>query len=195
MASSVPVSKSSVEKNATSSITLDPSCVVSEKATLIGKPPITIAPDAIVHPHARIDSTAGAVHIGHGVIIWERVVIGASEAATSSKPIHIGDLTVIEAFANISPGTNVGHHCEIGVRADIQTDCVIGDYVKVTAGSLIEQDPAIPDYMVVFGDPQQSRIDVTAKENELVRTLKEKNHMQHLELLKKLVKSGNFKWT
>src|SRR3954454_4463067 len=81
-----------------------------------------VAPGALVHPSARIES---GVTIDPGAVIGPRAEIGAG--------------SVIAAGAVIGPDVRIGRDCAIGAAASVQ-HALIGDRVVIHPGCRIGQD-------------------------------------------------------
>ncbi len=81
-----------------------------------------IAPGALVHPTARLES---------GVTIDPAAVVGPRA--------EIGSGTVVAATAVIGPGVRIGRNCSIGAGATV-SHALLGDRVIIHAGCRIGQD-------------------------------------------------------
>lgn len=186
---------------ATPTITIDPTANVSDKASLTGTHAITIGLRAIIHPFARLDSSAGPIDIGEAVNVWEKAVVGAPPVDKSVKE-QVGRETTIAAHASIHPHaivyafSNIGAHTDVEVGASIGTGAVLGEHVKIAPCCIIEAGVNLEPYTSVYllGDRQMQRINATMKENEEVRELYEKGREREHTLLKRLVKGNNMKW-
>jgi UDP-3-O-[3-hydroxymyristoyl] glucosamine N-acyltransferase len=87
-----------------------------------GDRPVGVAPGAVIHPSARLES---------GVTVDPGAVIGAGA--------EIGSGTVIGANAVISAHVRIGRDCSIGPKVSI-AHALIGDRVIVQAGCVIGED-------------------------------------------------------
>lgn len=67
-----------------SSIAIDPSALIAQHAQLTGSYPITIGPGAVLHPHARVNSTGSVVMLGEGVVVCERARVGIASTGTDA---------------------------------------------------------------------------------------------------------------
>ena len=117
---------------------LDPTAIIAQHALLTGTYPITIGPRAVIHPYAKIISSGGPVIIQEGAIVWEKAIIGASGSTVSYHGPHgdvaedmavkigrnavietgaiveaeiVGEGTLVEAFARVGQGANIGKVC------------------------------------------------------------------------------------
>jgi carbonic anhydrase/acetyltransferase-like protein (isoleucine patch superfamily) len=90
---------------------------------------VNVAARAVIHPYATVSSMAGAVDIGEGAVVWERSSVGASTGiptghgdtttriekdvvietgASIAVGASIGEGSVVECFAKVGRGANVG---------------------------------------------------------------------------------------
>ncbi len=114
----------------------------------------SIAPDAIVGPHAHVRDS----RIGLRTSVWASVI----EEATVAEDVEIGP------FAHLRPGSEIGPRCKIGNFAEIKKsrlgagtqqhhfsylgDAVIGEDVNVGAGSVTANFDGIDKHPTTIGD-------------------------------------------
>lgn len=123
----------------------DPTCLIAQHAGFTGTQPITVGPNVVLHPHAKVSSTLAPVVLGEGVVLWERAKVGVgmgesmndsrrnSEAsrANSVRDSSRGEGTVlgrnvtVEATAVVE-AAEVGEGTVIEVGAYLGKGCVIG---------------------------------------------------------------------
>ncbi|KAK3210245.1 hypothetical protein GRF29_44g2097387 [Pseudopithomyces chartarum] len=146
----------------------DPTCLIAQHAGFTGTQPITVGPNVVLHPHAKVSSTLAPVVLGEGVVLWERAKVGVgmgesmndsrrnSEAsrANSVRDSSRGEGTVlgrnvtVEATAVVE-AAEVGEGTVIEVGAYLGKGCVIGKHCTIVAHCVIPANTQIPDYMVV----------------------------------------------
>jgi dynactin-6 len=126
---------------------IDPSVLVAQHAGFTGTQPITVGPNAVLHPHAKVSSSLAPVVIGENVVLWERAKIGvgmgdtmdeskrssvASMASRASvrdsmrgEGTVLGRNVTVEATAVVE-AAEVGEGTIIEVGAYVGKGCVIG---------------------------------------------------------------------
>lgn len=116
------------------SIFLDPTVLVAQHAQLTGTQPITIGPNAVLHPHSKISSALAPVVLGEGVVVYERVRIGlgTSESADGEAPSAArvrdsmrGDGTVLGRNVVVETGAVV-EAAEVGEGSVVEAGAVLG---------------------------------------------------------------------
>ena len=109
---------------------LSTSCVIADSAILTGSHLITIMPDAIVQPRAKINATHGAVSVGEGCIICERASIGLVDAEQSGKARATGEVVlgknITVEIAAVVEARSIGDHTTIEAGAKVGKAAVIG---------------------------------------------------------------------
>lgn len=121
------------------------SLIIAESAILTGTHIITLRTESLVHPRAKIESTAGPVDVGKRCIVQERTHVGAvpSGIVVPASPggetggggggdnttgVVLHDYVTIQACAVVEAGgTVVGEGSVIGVGAKIGRGAVIGE--------------------------------------------------------------------
>lgn len=127
------------------SLFADPTCLIAQHAGFTGTQPITVGPNVVLHPHAKVSSTLAPVVLGEGVVLWERAKVGVgmgeslddsrrssvASRASSVRDSSRGEGTVlgrnvtVEATA-IVEAAEVGEGTVIEVGAYLGKGCVIG---------------------------------------------------------------------
>lgn len=115
---------------------INPKAVISEKAALLGTHKITIGPDTVIHPYAKLDATHGPIELGAYCIVAERAIVGLTSAAPDPAAVTIGDYVSIETGATVE-ASQVGKATVIGAYSTLQPGCVIG--MVVINGSNVDQ--------------------------------------------------------
>lgn len=117
------------------------SLIIAESAILTGTHIITLRTESLVHPRAKIESTAGPVDVGKRCIVQERTHVGAvpsgvvvpaspgaETAGDNTAGVVLHDYVTIQACAVVEAGgTVVGEGSVIGVGAKIGRGAVIGE--------------------------------------------------------------------
>lgn len=112
--------------------------VLPDSAVLVGRHPISLGSETVIHPRARLESNAGPLAVGRRCLVYERAVLG-TEGGGGPGPhdrgdggVTIGDYCVIEVAAMIEAGgTELGEGCIIGTAAKVGRGAILG---KVRAG-------------------------------------------------------------
>lgn len=120
-------SRASAAQLAKPPCTIHPSTVISDKAIITGTFPVVIAENCIIHPFAKISSTAAPVHIGRNCIIAERATVGLSSGGTLQEDTAV----VLEDNVSIENGAiveakRVGSGSVVEVNAIVGSRAVIG---------------------------------------------------------------------
>ena len=189
-----------------SSIVLDPSVLIAQHAQLTGTHPITIGPNAVLHPHCKISSAFSPVVLGEGVVIFERakVGVGFGDSDADSRRSSIvsqkrGEGTVLEKNVVVETGAiveaaEVGEGTVIEIGASVGRGCVIGKYCTISTSTTLPPNSQVPDYTVVFCG-NRTRLDRTLKERPEVLQAKVLMHTKQVDMFKKLVPNNVAKWT
>jgi len=125
---------------------IDPSCYISENATIIGN--VTIQSNSSVWFGAVIRGDRNQIYIGKNTNIQDNCTIHIS----GDKPTRIGDDVTIGHNAVVHACT-VGDRVLIGIGAVILDGAVIGDDVIIGAGSVVPPNKVIPPNSLVMGVP------------------------------------------
>lgn len=128
---------------------IHPSAVIGDKASLTGIHMITIGPNAVIHPYAKLSSQHGSISIGGGCIIAERSWIGLLDASRERRLLHaqrggqgseeteadvaLCDNVTVNSGAVVQ-ASSVGKWSVVEINAKIEPGCVLGE-----VGSLLHQ--------------------------------------------------------
>lgn len=103
--------------------TIHTSAIVSDKATIVGTQAVSIAESSVIHPFAKIDSTALRVQVGRNCIIAERAVVGSADqilvAGADDACVELEDYVSIETGATVSAR-------RIGRGSVVEVNAVVG---------------------------------------------------------------------
>lgn len=187
-------------------LSIHPTAIVADRANIGGNYPITIDARAIVHPFARLDSSAGPIEIGEAAVVWEKAMVGATPVPTPNAPAIATQnsepkRTIIGAFASIHPhstvysGSTIGVHASVEVSAIVGARAILGTYAKLSPCTEIGAGVEVKPFTTVFlvGDRQMQRVNATMKEQGEVRELYEKGREKEITLLRRVVRGGG-KW-
>jgi len=85
------------------------------------------------------------VHLGKDIVIEDFVVLGKPPTAdyAQSKPLTVGDRSVIRCGTIIYAGTKIGNDFTTGDYAKIRENNVIGDNASIGSNTIIERDSVI----------------------------------------------------
>uniref|UniRef100_A0A6G1SLB9 Dynactin subunit 6 n=1 Tax=Aceria tosichella TaxID=561515 RepID=A0A6G1SLB9_9ACAR len=103
-----------------------PSTIICrEKTIILGD--VTIGPDCVVHPTARIIARNGPIRIGSNNLIEERVTI----INNFTEPMIIGDNNVFEVYSQCETrtmGSNNIIECKafVGSEIELTNNCIVG---------------------------------------------------------------------
>lgn len=172
-------------------LSLDSTSIVANHVQLVGIHPVTIGPNSVINPHARINSTNCSVAIGAGCIIAEKASIGLSGLSQDSmdashlETIKIGDNVRIESNAVIE-AEFIGEYSIVDVDAQIGAGAIIGKHCIITACCVIAANARVPDFTVIMVDGR-SRKNTTLESTPVVADIQAKGHQKHLKVLTRLV--------
>lgn len=116
-----------------SSIAVDPSALIAQHAQLTGTHPITIGPGAVLHPHAKVNSTGSVVMLGEGCVVFERARVG------------VADVGEVPGFDRRQSGTYMGGRGEgvvLGRNVVVETGAVV-EAAEVGEGSVVESGAVV----------------------------------------------------
>ena len=131
---------------------LSSSLTISDTAQLTGTHTIEIRGESVIHPRARLESSAGRISVGRRCVVHERATLGgapaAAAAAASGKvavtetAVTLADYVTVEVGAVVEAGeTVVGEGTVVGVGARVGAGAVVG---KVSS-------PFFPFFFLVLG--------------------------------------------
>ena len=191
-------------------VTVHPTALIANHAIITGTHPVTIGPEAVLHPYSRISSVRGPVVIGQGCIIAERATVGWTEdggtgdadgqqevvlgnnvvveSAAEVRALDVGDHTVIDAEVKVAKGVRIGKVCwsELSPSSLREYLTFLIQYCKINKANVVPPDTRLEDFTVLYG-VKQMRMDTTTKSNPVVQTLKARGHAAQIDALKKLI--------
>ncbi|KIW02518.1 uncharacterized protein PV09_06316 [Verruconis gallopava] len=181
---------------------IDPSVIIANHATLAGVFPITIGPQAVLHPYAKVVAVAGPVEIGEGTVIAERAVIGINDEGSGKDDEDAGlggRFVMLERDCIIESGAQVaaklvGEGTFIDAFAVVGEGCVIGKFCKILPHARIAPNTVIEDFTIVYGQNKR-RKDTTAISDPMILELRKAAHRKQLKTLQMLIPSNLAKWT
>lgn len=150
---------------------IHPTAHLDPQAYVMGTHTITLGPEVVVHPRARLISAHGPLIIGAATVISERCIVGGLSpdpkeppSPTLAKSIRtvVGQSVMIHASAEIEAGTFLDDYCLIEPRVVIMKGVNIGKHCKVCAGCTV--DRTVAAWLVVCGDGQTRRMRTGADE-------------------------------
>lgn len=114
---------------------IDPSVLVAQHAGFTGTQPITVGPNAVLHPHAKVSSTLAPVVIGENVVLWERTKIGVGmgDSVEDSKRSSIASMASRTSVRHSSRGEGT----VLGRNVTVESTAVV-EAAEVGEGSVIE---------------------------------------------------------
>ncbi|KAL3444106.1 hypothetical protein BJX65DRAFT_188711 [Aspergillus insuetus] len=175
---SQPSSGSSTPKPALPPITASSSATIAESVLFQGSFPVTIGRGTIIHPRARIYSSAGPVVIGNECIISEKCVLGtapgtgtvvSSTMMTGNRnkenqrggqttggggedgAIQISSSVTIGPMASVAAGVTIHSGAVVETAAVINQNVDIGAHSKICARAEISAGARIREWAVVWG--------------------------------------------
>lgn len=125
---------------------IDPSCYISENATIIGN--VTIKRNSSIWFGAVIRGDRNEIYIGENTNIQDNCTVHIS----GDKQTRIGNDVTVGHNAVVHACT-VGDRVLIGIGAVILDGAVIGDDVIIGAGSVVPPNKVIPSNSLVMGVP------------------------------------------
>ncbi|KAM7185960.1 Trimeric LpxA-like protein [Rhypophila sp. PSN 637] len=112
------------------------SLIIADSAILTGPHTITIRSESVIHPRARLESTAGRINIGRRCIVHERTHIGLVPSSSSSSTSRSGKSSLISKGSGLGV---LGEAGEVPVSPSVPIGAVtLGDYVTVEVAATIE---------------------------------------------------------
>ncbi|KAI9222132.1 trimeric LpxA-like protein [Blastocladiella britannica] len=154
--------------------------IVCQDAELRGA--ITLGVGTVIHPKAKIISTAGGpILIGRNNIIEEGVTIINS----STSGMVIGDDNLFEVNCYVA-SKYIGHYNIVEPRAHIGENTSIGENCVIGAMCSTATDEVIPSNTVIFGSDNQRRMQRPEAADERAML-----HARHLEYLREILPKFN----
>ena len=117
---------------------IDPSCWISENATIVGD--VEIGPETVVYQGAIIRGDFGKVTIGAKNVIQDAVLINTAEGYKTK----IGDNNLF-GFGCLCHGCTIGNNNVIGIKAICMTGVKVGNDTLVGATAFVKMNSVVPD--------------------------------------------------
>ncbi|KAF7503979.1 hypothetical protein GJ744_002953 [Endocarpon pusillum] len=142
-----------------------PTAHLDPQAYIQGTSTITLGPNVVIHPRARLVSVHGPLTIRAGTVILERCVVGGPVPDPKEPlppppeaPVNtvVGQNVLLQASAEVRAGAFLDEACLIEPRAVIRRGVHIGKHTKVCAGCVV--DRSVRDWTVLWGDGQTRRL-------------------------------------
>lgn len=92
------------------------------------------------------------VKIGKDPIIEDYVILGKPTKNAHEYTLLIGNKPTIRSFSVLYIGSKIGDHFQTGDYTRIRENNVIGNFVSIGAGSIIECDCTIQDYVRIHSN-------------------------------------------
>jgi carbonic anhydrase/acetyltransferase-like protein (isoleucine patch superfamily) len=135
---------------------VDPSAFVAPTATLVGD--VRVGPRARVMYGAVLDAEASRVEVGECAIICEHVVLRATAAGGTPRPVVLADHVFVgphatllgcrvERCAYLATGATVLHAARIGAGGSVAVGAL------VHGGAVVPDEFFLPPNMIAVGDP------------------------------------------
>lgn len=110
---------------------LSSSLTISDTAQLTGTHTIEIRGESVVHPRARLESSAGRISVGRRCVVHERATLGGAPASgkvtVTEVAVTLADYVTVEVGAVVEAGeTVVGEGTVVGVGARVGAGAVVG---------------------------------------------------------------------
>ncbi|KAK3292648.1 uncharacterized protein B0H64DRAFT_233616 [Chaetomium fimeti] len=177
---------------------------IADSAQLTGTHLIEIRGESVVHPRARLESSAGRIAVGRRCVVHERATVGAAPSAggvsgrvaaagadggggvvavTLAECVTVEVGAVIEAGETvIGEGTVVGVGARVGARAVVGKHCTLTPYTEIAAGEVV------PDFTVVYSNG------LRRTDKRGVAELKNKGLARQIDVLKRMIPSNPAKF-
>ena len=122
------------------SLFADPTCLIAQHAGFTGTQPITVGPNVVLHPHAKVSSTLAPVVLGEGVVLWERakVGVGMAEAMNDSRRSSVASRPSSVRHSSRGEGTVLGRNVTIEATAIVEA-AEVGEGTVVEVGAYLGQ--------------------------------------------------------
>ncbi|KAF2200313.1 trimeric LpxA-like protein, partial [Delitschia confertaspora ATCC 74209] len=179
------------------SLVIDPSVIIAQHAAVTGNYPITIGPNVVLHPHAKVSSVWAPVVLGDGVVLYERAFVGVVTGGNGSgderrEGAWLGRNVVVETGA-IVEAREVGEGTVVEAGGRVGSGVVVGKFCTITASAVVPPDSKIPDFTVVYSGFER-RIDGITKMRPDIQSAKRAMHMKHIEVFRRLMPNNIAKW-
>ncbi len=125
---------------------VDPSCFISDKATIVGD--VIIEKNCSVWPYAVIRGDKNRIHIKEGSNVQDNCVIHV----TDDDECIIGKNTSLGHCCMVH-GAKIGDQVIVGISAVILDGAEIGDNSVIGAGAVVLAGMKVPENSLVIGIP------------------------------------------
>lgn len=165
---------------------------------------ISINAQSVLHPHSRIDATAGPSSLGEACTLHARAALGVPPPPGSAKDAAAARGTILGAGGTLAPhavvcaGAVLGARVRVGAGAVVGANAALGDGVVVAPRARVPPGMDVPAGAVVVGDGRVVRtrevVDWAAGERledadmQRAEELREMGEMRHRALMRKLVR-------
>ena len=168
---------------------LSPTAVIADSATLTGIHLITIGPNVIIHPRARLNSTYAPITISASCIVSEKCSVGLLSAPSSAEEDDSKTGVTLDPFVMLEPGcvveaTRIGAGSVVDVGAKISAGATLGEHCRVAPLCTVPRGEALESFTVVFGNGQRRR------ERKGLEGLRRGTHEKQVDVLRRLVPSN-----
>ncbi|KAJ4359539.1 uncharacterized protein N0V89_000094 [Didymosphaeria variabile] len=172
---------------------IDPSVLVAQHASFTGTQPITVGPNAVLHPHAKVSSTLAPVVIGENVVLWERAKIGVGmgDSVDESKRSSMASMSSRTSVRDSSrgEGTVLGRNVTVEATAVVEA-AEVGEGTIIEVGAYVGKGCVIGK---VRGD-RKYRQQKTLLLRPEVLEMRTNLHTMQINTFKRLVPNQVAKW-
>ncbi|MCD1144822.1 gamma carbonic anhydrase family protein [Kocuria sp. LUK] len=142
---------------------IDPTAFVAPGATVVGD--VELGPDSGVFYGAVVRGDRSPVRLGAGSNLQDNVVVHSDPG----RPCTIG-AGVSVGHGAVVHGCTVADGVLVGMNATVLNGAVVGEGSLVAAGAVVLEGTVVPPRSLVAGVPAKVRRELTAEEQERVRT-------------------------
>ncbi|MEF3121072.1 gamma carbonic anhydrase family protein [Kocuria flava] len=142
---------------------IDPTAFVAPGATVVGD--VELGPDSGVFYGAVVRGDRSPVRLGAGSNLQDNVVVHSDPGhpCTIGAGVSVGHGAVVH-------GCTVADGVLVGMNATVLNGAVVGEGSLVAAGAVVLEGTVVPPRSLVAGVPAKVRRELTAEEQERVRT-------------------------
>lgn len=115
------------------SLFVDQTVLVAQHASFTGTQPITVGPNVVLHPHAKVSSSLAPVVLGEGVVLWERAKVGVGMGEDMNKSNRS---SVVSPASGVRDSTR-GEGTVLGRNVTIEATAVV-EAAEVGEGTVVE---------------------------------------------------------
>ncbi|KAK4134792.1 trimeric LpxA-like protein [Trichocladium antarcticum] len=168
------------------------SITIADSALLTGTHQVTVLSESVIHPRARLDSSAGRLNLGRRCIVHERAHLGLvpTNGRFTEAAVTLGDYVAVEVGAVVEAGnTVVGEGSTVGVGARVGAGAVVGKHCTLTPHTEIAAGAVVPDFTIVFSNGMRR----TDRRGVAVE-LKNKAVARQIDVLRRMIPSNPAKF-